>query len=141
METDKENHGNRRSILVVDDNRSISRLLRQNLEDADTEVIEVASGLECISMLQSSRVDLVLLDVRLPDFNGWGILSLLRLTEALSDLPVIVVSEEPPNTALMERLHPEDYIQKPFDMRDLVVRVAQVADAASARKGPAREAS
>ncbi len=117
---------NRFSVLVVDDDQEVSKLLRRNLEDKDIEVIEAASGFECIRILRQAKVDLILLDVRLPDFNGWGILSLLRLTEPLCHTPVIVVSVEPPDTALIERLKPDDYIQKPFDMRDLLERVRKI---------------
>jgi DNA-binding response OmpR family regulator len=116
----------RLSVLVVDDDRAISKLIRHNLEDEDIQVVEAASGLDCIRMLHEARVDLILLDLRLPDFNGWGILSLLRLTEPLRHLPVIVVTVEPPNMALIEQFSPDDYIQKPFDMRDLLVRVRKV---------------
>ncbi len=127
-------------VLVVDDDRSISRLIRQNLEGQGTTVIEAASGLECISKLQQSRVDLILLDVGLPDYNGWGVLSLVRLTESLHDMPVIVISEDPPSPALIERLRPDDYIQKPFDMRDLLLRVRRVTRARKkATDGPGRE--
>ncbi|MDP2743739.1 MAG: response regulator [Dehalococcoidia bacterium] len=116
------------SILVVDDDRAISRLVKHNLEDKDTRVFEAASGLEGLSTLSERRVDLVLLDLGLPDFNGWGILSLLRLTGPLNRLPVIIVSVEPPDSALIKRLKPDDYIQKPFDMRDLRSRVSRVMD-------------
>lgn len=117
---------NRRSVLVVDDDRAMSKLIKTNLEDEDTQVMEAANGFDCIRILREARVDLVLLDLRLPDFSGWGILSLLRLTEALRHIPVIIVSVEPPDTALMEQFVPDDYVQKPFDMRDLLVRVRKI---------------
>ena len=123
----KENRGaSRLSILVVDDDPAISKLIRHNLEGTGTQVVEAATGLDCIRILHQAKVDLILLDLRLPDFNGWGILSLLRLTELLHDIPVIIVSVEPPDTALIEQFRPDDYIQKPFDMRDLLVRVRKV---------------
>ncbi len=122
------------SILIVDDDQAISKLLRHNLEDKGTRVIEAATGLDCIRILQKARVDLILLDLRLPDFNGWGILSLLRLTGPLRNIPVIVVSVEPPDTALIEQFRPEDYIQKPFDIRDLLVRVRKVIDSRSSHQ-------
>ena len=131
-----ELHGEKRcSVLVVDDDQAISKLIRHNLEDEDIQVVEAASGLDCIRMLHEARVDLILLDLRLPDFNGWGILSLLRLTEPLRHIPVIVVSVEPPNTALIEQFRPDEYIQKPFDMRDLLARVRRVIDLRSANQG------
>ncbi len=115
--------------MVVEDDRAISHLIRHNLEHNGTQVVEVTNGLDCITMLKQSRIDLILLDLRLPDFSGWGILSLLRLTEPLHDIPVIMVSVEPPNTALIKQLSPDDYIQKPFDIRDLLQRVQRVIDA------------
>ncbi len=123
----------RMSVLVVEDDQAISKLMRHNLEGVATKVVEAASGLECIKILHQAKVDLILLDLRLPDFNGWGILSLLRLTESLRDIPVIVVSVEPPNTTLIEQFSPDDYIQKPFDMRDLLVRVRKVIGSKSTR--------
>ncbi len=117
---------NRRSVLVVDDDQAIIKVIRRNLEDEDTQVVEAATGLDCIRIVHEAKVDLILLDLKLPDFNGWGILSLLRLTEPLRHIPVIVISVEPPNTALMEQFQLDDYIQKPFDMRDLLTRVRKV---------------
>lgn len=113
-------------ILVIDDDREISKLIRYNLENKSIQVVEAATGLDGIKVIGEAGVDLVLLDIRLPDFNGWGILSLLRLTEPLRHIPVVVISIEPPDPALVERLRPNDYIQKPFDMRDLLVRVKKV---------------
>ena len=120
------------SVLVVDDDQALSRLIKRNLEGAGTQVVEAASGFDCIRILHQAKVDLILLDLKLPDFNGWGILSLLRLTEPLRHIPVIVVSVEPPNMALIEQFRPDDYIQKPFDIRDLLVRVRKVISSRSA---------
>ncbi len=125
---------NQLSVLVVDDDRTLSTLIRRNLEDTGTKIVEAATGLDCIRILREAKIDLILLDIKLPDLNGWGILSLLRLTETLQRIPVIVVSVEPPDMALMEKLRPDDYIQKPFDMRDLLVRVRRVIDSRSASK-------
>ncbi|HEY83110.1 MAG TPA: response regulator [Dehalococcoidia bacterium] len=119
--------GTRRlSVLVVDDDQRLSKLIRRNLEDGNIQVVEASSGLDCIRIIHDRQVDLILLDLGLPDFNGWGILSLLRLTEPLRHIPVIVVTVEPPDVALMEKLKPDDYIQKPFDMRDLLMRVRNI---------------
>ena len=131
----ERNGANRFSVLVVDDDPRVSKLIKQNLEDEDTQVVEATSGLDCIRIVHETRVDLILLDIRLPDFSGWGILSLLRLTEPLHRIPVIVVSVEPPSMALIEQFRPDDYIQKPFDMRDLLARVRRVIGLRSANQG------
>ena len=135
----ERNGANRFSVLVVDDDTRVSKLIKHNLEDEDTQVVEAASGLDCIRIVHETRVDLILLDIRLPDFSGWGILSLLRLTEPLHRIPVIVVSVEPPSMALIEQFRPDDYIQKPFDIRDLLARVRRVIGLRSANQGPGNE--
>ena len=122
------------SVLVVDDNQEIGRLIRCNLEDKDTRVVQAASALEGIRMLLEAKIDLVFLDLKLPDFSGWGVLSLLRLTEQLCHIPVIMISVEPVNIALLEQFQPDDYIQKPFDIRDLLARARKFIGAKSANQ-------
>jgi DNA-binding response OmpR family regulator len=115
-----------RSVLVVDDDCAITKMLSHNLGNGKIQIMTAANGYECVKILHQTNVDLILLDIRLPDFSGWGILSLLRLTEATCHIPTIIISVEPPDMALIDRFKPDDYIQKPFDMRDLLVRVERI---------------
>ncbi len=114
------------SIIVAEDDKTTSRLIRYNLEKLGARVSEAQTGLDCIKLLNQTEADLLLLDVGLPDFSGWGILSLLRLTDSMSKMPVMIVSANAPSSGLIERLGPDDYIQKPFDMRDLISRVSKL---------------
>ncbi len=114
------------SVLVIDDDPGISRLIKSNLESGDTQVIEAVSGSDGVRILQEETVDLLLLDLRLPDLGGWEILDHLRSVDLLRDLPVIVVSAEPPSQNLIQQFAVDDYIEKPFDVRDLVLRVRKV---------------
>ena len=123
----------RRSVLVVDDDSEITRMLSHNLGDECVRVITACSGLDCIKILSETKIDLILLDIRLPDFNGWDLLSLFRLTEPLRNIPVILVSVEPPDKTLLSQLKPEGYIQKPFDMCDLLQRVEEIISAHTAK--------
>lgn len=115
-------------VLIVDDNQAMSKLIKSNLEGVDIKVTEATSGLECMNMLFHIKVDLILLDLKLPDFNGWGILSLLRLTDPFRRMPVIIISGESPDKGLINQFRPDDYIQKPFDVRNLLERVRIVLD-------------
>lgn len=127
-----ENHS--KSVLVVDDDSAISTLIRRNLEGNNLHVIEAATGLDGIRLLQENIIDLLILDLGLPDYNGWGILSLLRLTEAVSRIPVIVVSVEPPDSALIRRLKPNDYVQKPFDVSELLQKIQKALSAGEGQR-------
>lgn len=119
----EESHRDLASVLVVDDDRAISKLIKFNLENESTKVINVATGSDGIRVLHEAKIDLLLLDLGLPDIDGRAVLSELRETYLLRNLPVIVVSAEPPDRHLMERFSLDDYIQKPFDMRDLLLKV------------------
>ncbi len=63
--------------------------------------------MNCIHTVNRENVDMLFLDVRLPDFSGWGILGLIRLTESLRHMPVIVSSGDPPNKRLVRVLKPD----------------------------------
>ncbi len=125
---------NKRLILVVDDDPGISRLLRYNLEDQDTRVIAAVNGLEGIRLLTEEKIDLLILDIKLPDFNGWGILSLLRVSEVYCRLPVIMISVESLETEIIITYRPDGYLQKPFDVRQLLAVVEKVTSAGSERQ-------
>ncbi|HEY82325.1 MAG TPA: response regulator [Dehalococcoidia bacterium] len=116
------------SVLVVDDDRLIRKLIRANLDGNGTRVIEAATGSEGVRILQQAKVDLVLLDIGLPDVDGWSVLASLRASKSLRDIPLLVVSADPPDRKLMERFGLSDYIQKPFDVRDLVLRVKHLIE-------------
>ena len=134
-----ENGGHHQlSVMVVDDDPNIGRLIKRNLEGNGTRIIEAASGLDCLETLHREKVDLLILDLNLPDFSGWGILSLLRLTASLRQMPVIVATVEPRDQSLVDRYQPDDYIQKPFDIRDLLLRVRRVIGAGSAAGAPVK---
>ena len=124
----------KRLILVVDDDPGISRLLRYNLEDRDTRVIAAANGLEGIRLLTEEKLDLLILDIKLPDFSGWGILSLLRISEVYRRLPVIMISVESFETELITTYRPDGYLQKPFDVRQLLAMVEKIAPVESKRQ-------
>ena len=132
----KADSGNvkKRLILVVDDDPGISRLLRYNLEDRNTRVIATANGLDGIKLLTEEKIDLLILDVRLPDFSGWGILGLLRMSEAYRRLPVIMISVESAETELVTTYRPDGYLQKPFDVRQLLAVAEKIASVESERQ-------
>jgi len=116
------------SVLVVDDDSLVRKLIRANLDGNGTQVIEAATGSEGVMILQQAKIDLVLLDLGLPDTDGWSILASLKATDLLRDIPLIVVSANPPDRRLIEQFGLNDYIQKPFDIRDLVLRVRHLID-------------
>ena len=77
------------TILIVDDNQDSLDLMREILEPQSYEVHCAASGPEAIRLLQQSAPNLVILDIMMPDMNGFAVLDVIRATPALKDIPVI----------------------------------------------------
>jgi two-component system KDP operon response regulator KdpE len=114
-----------RRILVVDDEERMVRFIRLNLEHDGFQVVEAFKGLQAIDLIRSKLPDLVLLDVMLPDLDGFEVLRTIR---EVSTVPVIMLTakgEEEDRIRGLE-LGADDYITKPFSPRELVSRVKAV---------------
>jgi two-component system KDP operon response regulator KdpE len=112
-------------ILVVDDEQRMARFIRLNLEHDGFRVTEAYDGTQALEKLRLSMPDLVLLDVMLPDFDGFEVLKTIR---SISTVPVIMVTAKSEEE---ERIHglelgADDYVTKPFSPRELVSRVRAV---------------
>jgi DNA-binding response OmpR family regulator len=115
----------RRRVLVVDDEPRMIHFIRLNLEHDGFEVTEAASGTEALEVLRDTLPDLVLLDVMMPDLDGFETLELIR---EISNVPVIMLTakgEEDDRVRGLE-LGADDYVTKPFSPRELVSRVRAV---------------
>ncbi len=120
----EENFRNRR-ILVVDDEQRMARFVRLNLEHDGFIVEEAYNGVEAINRLRDVLPDLVLLDVMMPDIDGFEVLRMIR---EFSQVPVIMLTakgEEDDKVKGLE-LGADDYVTKPFSPRELVVRTKAV---------------
>jgi DNA-binding response OmpR family regulator len=114
-----------RKILVVDDEERMVRFIHLNLEHDGFRVIEAFNGNQAINKARSNLPDLVLLDVMMPDLDGFEVLRVLR---EVSSVPVIMLTakgEEEDRVRGLE-LGADDYITKPFSPRELVSRVRAV---------------
>ena len=112
-------------ILVVDDDREIARLLRSYLEQAGYSVKVAHRGEEALHTLRRERPDLLLLDLMLPDRDGWDLTRHIRADENLATLPIIMITARVEDTdkILGLELGADDYITKPFNPREVVARV------------------
>jgi DNA-binding response OmpR family regulator len=112
-------------ILVVDDERRMVGFIRLNLEQDGFEVIEAYNGTQALDRLRDSLPDLILLDVMMPDIDGFEVLRTIR---EINQVPVIMLtakSEEDDKVKGLE-LGADDYVTKPFSPRELVSRVKAV---------------
>ncbi len=112
-------------ILVVDDDRDIVRLVRSYLEKASYQVLTAYDGETALKLLRAERPQLVILDLMLPDRDGWQVASLVRADSRIAATPIIMLTarvEDNDKIAGLE-VGADDYITKPFNPRELVARV------------------
>jgi two-component system KDP operon response regulator KdpE len=115
----------RRRILVVDDEERMVRFIRLNLEHDGFQVSEAFNGRQAVQKLRDVNPDLILLDVMMPDLDGFEVLEMVR---EISNVPVIMLTakgEEDDRVRGLE-LGADDYVTKPFSPRELVSRARAV---------------
>jgi DNA-binding response OmpR family regulator len=112
----------RHRILVIDDSQDLALVMRMQLERAGHEVITAENGRRGLRSFYETRPELVVLDIRMPELDGWDTLERLR---DLSDVPVLVVSGESPTREQLERLRPgiDAFHAKPVFGSELLTRV------------------
>lgn len=114
-----------RRILVVDDEERMVRFIRLNLEHDGFQVVEANRGADAIQRLRDSLPDVILLDVMMPDLDGFEVLKMVR---EISTVPVIMLTAKGDEDDRVHGLElgADDYVTKPFSPRELVSRVRAV---------------
>jgi two-component system KDP operon response regulator KdpE len=114
--------GDAATILIVEDEPPIRRLLRSILTAHEHRALEAATGAEALSALRHHRPDLVLLDLGLPDIDGQALIGQIR---ALSPVPIVVLSSRGDEAAKVAALDSgaDDYVTKPFGADELMARL------------------
>lgn len=112
-------------ILIVDDDKSIVKVLRGYLEQSGYQVLAAYDGETGLHMLRRERPDLAILDLMLPNRDGWDLTRLIRSDQALAALPIIMLTARIEDTDKIVGLElgADDYITKPFNAREVVARV------------------
>jgi DNA-binding response OmpR family regulator len=113
----------KKKVLVADDEPGILRVLGIKLRLAGYEVMTALSGREALELLESSLPDIMLLDIIMPDTDGFQVLEKLRATSAL---PVIAFSARPDNAKKALELGANDFVAKPFDVEDVARRIKKI---------------
>ena len=112
-------------ILVVDDDPSINELIKVNLEIAGYSVIQTFNGIDAFAAAKQELPDLIVLDVMMPEVDGYTVAQRIRQTDIIKNTPIIML------TALSQLddkvkgfdIGVDDYLVKPFEMQELLVRV------------------
>ncbi|MED4785166.1 response regulator transcription factor [Brevibacillus choshinensis] len=109
-------------ILLVDDDAHIRELVRLYLEDEGFEIVEKSNGEDALEYAENHIVDLVILDIMMPRMDGWALCENLR---EFGEMPILMITAKGASTDRIKgfKLGTDDYLVKPFDPVELVLRV------------------
>ncbi|MCX7902982.1 MAG: response regulator transcription factor [Caloramator sp.] len=115
-------------ILLIDDELHIIELLKYNLETNGYKVFYALNGREGLKLAVEKKPDLILLDVMLPEMDGFDVCKEIKKNEIISNIPIIMLTakSEEFDKILGLELGADDYITKPFSVRELLARVKVV---------------
>ncbi|MDE3058836.1 MAG: hybrid sensor histidine kinase/response regulator [Bacteroidota bacterium] len=135
-----ENHESQRTsytILIVDDEWQNIETLSAMLHDGEYNILSADNGKTCLEVLEKEKVDLVLLDISMPEMDGFDTLSRIRVHKKTKDLPVIFLTGHMRTSVHMERgfnLGVNEYLVKPIEANELLVRVKSILRMTAAEK-------
>jgi two-component system cell cycle response regulator len=126
-------------VLVVDDDPAVRALIKEVLEaeaGLSVRVREARDGYEALLWLREEPVDLILLDLRMPRVDGWGVLIWLKSSARTATIPVVVLTALDPATVLRDiGRGPDGVLPKPFDIETLVRTVTEALGSARPGRG------
>ncbi len=115
-------------VMVIDDEPDIVKLVKISLEMANFEVVEAFSGKECLSKTQTIVPDLFLLDIMMPEMNGYEVCQQLKTQERTKHVPVVMLTAKGQKGDAEQGLKvgADDYIIKPFDPYELGEQIREI---------------
>ena len=112
-------------ILVIDDDKAINELIKINLELQGYKIVQAYNGTEGFALAKQESPELIVLDVMMPEVDGFTVAQRIRQSEEISDTPIIMLTalSELNNKVNGFNIGVDDYLTKPFEVEELIVRV------------------
>jgi DNA-binding response OmpR family regulator len=114
--------------LLLEDEQDVAELIRYNLAREGWDLLVARNGAEALKLAREHHLDVILLDIMVPQLNGWEVCRRLKQDPALAPIPVIMVTGrvEEGDKVLGFELGADDYVTKPFSPRELIARIRAV---------------
>jgi two-component system, OmpR family, phosphate regulon response regulator PhoB len=125
-----------RRVVIIEDERDVARLLEFNLRGAGFDVLSAGTGAEGITLVQNQHPDVVVLDLMLPDTDGYEVCKALRADSRSAEVGVLMLTAkgEAEDRILGLEVGADDYVVKPFVVREVVLRVTALANRLAERR-------
>ena len=122
-------------ILLVEDEESIRELIQLNLEEEGYEVVSTGNGRKALDMIAGQHFDLLLLDVMLPEVDGFSITEQVRLTNHEVPILILTAKDMAQDRVAGLKRGADDYLTKPFNLEELLLRVSNLLRRSQRVKG------
>src|SRR5688572_12608172 len=125
-----------RSILIVDDDADVRESVGDALVEEGYRVASAANGRAALRLLQNDalRPDLILLDIMMPEMDGWAFRAEQRRDQALAAIPVLVFTAYGTPREVAQKLQADGYLRKPLRLEELLATIARVVEACDVRR-------
>jgi two-component system, OmpR family, alkaline phosphatase synthesis response regulator PhoP len=120
------------TILVVDDDTAILDMIAQVLIEGGYQVLTANNGRTAVDLAHQQRPRLILLDLMMPEMNGWQVIDELRASPQTLPIPILLLSARREMARTADELGVTAYLEKPFDLDDLLDRVQHILMPATA---------
>ncbi|HEX8234957.1 MAG TPA: response regulator [Abditibacteriaceae bacterium] len=117
-----------KTILAVDDEKHIVRLVQINLQKEGYNVVTASNGREALDKVNAERPDLIIMDVMMPELDGFGALKILKEDEATASIPVIMLTAKAQDADVFQgwKSGADLYLTKPFNPQELITFVKRI---------------
>jgi len=124
--------GKREKILIVDDERDLVEMLAYNLRKKEYQILTAYNGFEAWEKIESEKPDLLILDLMMPDFDGWELCRLARRSQsrAIKEMGILMLTARamPEDRVYGLEIGADDYLTKPFSLNELILRVEKLIE-------------
>lgn len=113
-------------LLIVDDDKHIRELVKVFLQNEGLDILEAVDGVDALNKLETEKVDMVIMDIMMPNMDGWELCEEIR--KFYNDLPILMLTAKGETTQKVKgfNLGTDDYLVKPFEPVELIVRVKSI---------------
>ncbi len=122
-------------ILIVEDEKNIAKLIRYNLEKSDYDCTVARTGEDALSILEKQHFDLIILDIMLPEMDGFEVCRNIKQAPGIKNIPIIMLTAkgEEVDRIVGFELGADDYMAKPFSPRELILRIKAILNRGKAQ--------
>lgn len=118
-----------KKVMLVDDDEGVVYTAARMLKTEGLEVIPALSGEECLRKLKAIKPDCIILDIMMPDMDGWVVLKKIKEDKALASIPVLILTAKPASMDALRGIGTKgyaDYLMKPFTKDELLKSLGKV---------------